>query len=333
MITNNEQIKCYLKYVSALRQLPAPGYGHGCHQKILSVSSLGHRANVAPEVVFRDIRNHIPIGLRIVDDSEITKTIERAFGSTLSNPSRMNVHPSPELTRMSEELIAERLLPGRKWTTVDIFRSSPIPFTNIPSEMAIRFLRTLFQPSDYLFIGEERELGILGKNIKTVEEWIQEVSAGNPLCEFFVVNALTGQQGETKDGKPSFRCDNCVRDFRYALVEFDTLSFEDQVAFWAISDLPVAALIHSGHKSIHGILDVSCQNSVEWKEKVNSLYLSLVAWGADQACKHPSRFSRMPGQTNSKYKNPQTLMYLTDNPSVTITDNLNRIRNENNDSN
>ena len=68
------------------------------------------------------------------------------------------------------------------------------------------------------------------------------------------------------------RGDGNVKAFRHCLVEFDTLSREDQIRFWSAAKLPILALIDTGGKSIHAWLDVqklfNVSTSEQWDQNI-----------------------------------------------------------------
>lgn len=59
-----------------------------------------------------------------------------------------------------------------------------------------------------------------------------------------------------------------VTRFRYALVESDTLSVAEQDILYRKLELPVAALVHSGGKSLHAIVHVDAENYDEYRKRV-----------------------------------------------------------------
>lgn len=90
-----------------------------------------------------------------------------------------------------------------------------------------------------------------------------------------------------------------VTDFRYALVESDTLPIARQNALIRALELPVAALVHSGGKSLHAVVRVEAGSYEEYRRRVDYLYGVCRKNGLEidrQNC-NPSRLSRMPGVT------------------------------------
>ena len=92
-----------------------------------------------------------------------------------------------------------------------------------------------------------------------------------------------------------------VTRFRYALVESDTLPVAEQDILYRKLELPVAALVHSGGKSLHAIVHVDAENYDEYRKRVEFLYDFLEKNGltVDKQNRNPSRLSRMPGVTRN----------------------------------
>jgi hypothetical protein len=84
-----------------------------------------------------------------------------------------------------------------------------------------------------------------------------------------MANPLSGIAGTTHDGSQSYRCDTCVSKFRFAIVEFDNISRDDQLEFLMVIPLPIAALIDSVGKSIHGWIKIDGIPSLkEWNDVI-----------------------------------------------------------------
>jgi hypothetical protein len=88
-----------------------------------------------------------------------------------------------------------------------------------------------------------------------------------------------------------------VTDFRYALVESDTMEIDQQNAIIRELELPVACLVHSGKKSLHAIVKVEAGSYDEYRKRVDYLYTVCHKNGLkiDNQNRNPSRLSRMPG--------------------------------------
>lgn len=92
------------------------------------------------------------------------------------------------------------------------------------------------------------------------------------------------------------RNDN-VAEFRYALVESDEMPPSRQMAIMRSLELPIAAMVHSGNKSVHAIVHIDAPNYDEYRKRVDFLYQTCRDNGLklDTQNKNPSRLSRMPG--------------------------------------
>lgn len=119
----------------------------------------------------------------------------------------------------------------------------------------------------------------------TVGDWKPEVGA------WIRFNPVDGE---------GVKNDNVTR-FRFALVESDTLPVAEQDILYRKLELPIAALVHSGSKSLHAIVRVDADNYEEYRKRVDFLYDFLEKNGVtiDKQNRNPSRLSRMPGVTRN----------------------------------
>ncbi len=167
----------------------------------------------------------------------------------------------------------------------------------------------MYAPEDRLFIGSRHVAG--AEHVQSVSEWIKRFERGTTIPEHIIPNPLTGEPGQTKSGRPSYRADSCVARFRFAVVEFDAMSREQQIQFWAGVPLPIVALLDSGGKSVHGWIRIEAATADEWTRRVeNKLFDLLTTVGADAACKNEARLSRMPGHFRTGKERSQRVLYL-----------------------
>ena len=292
------------RYNVALHSIPAPG--DGCHPYLMSVANLGAFAGLDPEQIYFDIRRSIPAGARRVPDNEIRKTIQKASrdyqGGTFTSRPR-----SKPVIRDGRAALQKIIDQAQIEDPVDLWEASPIRLLDDPTADAVLLLNTLFKSDDLIFIGDRHDRGIIGQTIRTATEWSEYFQTGGKTSPFIIVNPLSGESASTKGGdKETLRGDLCVEDFKYCLVEFDNLTHEDQVKFWAAVKLPVVALIDSAGKSIHGWIDIKHLSKVETPEqwqteiKVRLYDRILKPLGVDGACSNPARLSRLPGHWRNK---------------------------------
>ncbi len=88
-----------------------------------------------------------------------------------------------------------------------------------------------------------------------------------------------------------------VTEYKYALVESDTASIEQQYTILTELQLPIAMMVHSGSKSLHAIVRIDALSYDEYRKKVDFLYsvCQKNRLEVDKQNKNPSRLSRMPG--------------------------------------
>lgn len=89
-----------------------------------------------------------------------------------------------------------------------------------------------------------------------------------------------------------------VTEYRYALVESDTVPYEKQLSMIRQMKLPYAAIVTSGHKSVHAIVHIDAGTDYDlYRKRVEELYAYVRTQGfePDTANKNPSRLSRLPG--------------------------------------
>lgn len=127
---------------------------------------------------------------------------------------------------------------------------------------------------------------------------LEKLSNGVPLDDIFgTINKNAGAwiRFNPLDGEGI--TDKNVVDFRYALVESDDLPVEKQLAIIRELELPCAAIVNSGGKSIHAIVHIDASSIDQYKERVKRLSNICKTNGLtlDEQNKNPSRLSRFPG--------------------------------------
>ncbi len=291
------------RYREALVTLPPSG-GGGCHTAILRVARLGQFAAIGQDQIASDLAAHVH-GKRTVKPSEIWDAIRKVFNSPPSFGARRHRRVSVD----GAALVKAILELGNGFTENDLLKASPIRLEWSPVEYAPRILRLLYEPDDYVFIGDRYDGA---ENVRYVEDWLELFESGRRPGPHIIPNPLTGRPGKTQEGEPSYRADSCVAQFKFATVEFDDKPLEWQLRFWAGVKLPVVALISSGGKSIHGWIKIEgIENREDWTEHIEgSLFDILTDLGVDGSCKNEARLSRMPGHFRSEKQEWQRLLYL-----------------------
>lgn len=164
------------------------------------------------------------------------------------------------------------------------------------------YIKTLFKEDEIItltidsdFTGEKWRPAGYGKSYKVADLLymvdrfsVPEALNYNPEAGVWIrVNPMNG-----------IGCSNeNVQDFRYTLIESDDLPILDQLALVYELQLPAAAIVHSGGKSIHAVVKIGAQDARQYEERVRFLYDVCKRYGftVDTANKNPSRLTRLPG--------------------------------------
>lgn len=193
-------------------------------------------------------------------------------------------------------------------------KCSPLPdnYSHLSGAQQLKvYLETLFKPDEYVGLVTEsfqREDGkwtpanrgdysrTAGKLIKSLEKYPDDLGA------------TTGDWNQEAGAWIRFNpCDGQgVRDvnatsYRFTLIESDEVSIEAQYKAYVEWNLPIAALVFSGTKSLHAIVKVDAQNENEYAQRVSFLYNFLENHGfsVDTQNKNVMRLSRLPGATRN----------------------------------
>ena len=180
-----------------------------------------------------------------------------------------------------------------------------LPDTWEPAQQLKRYLQALFEPDEYVayvtesFMAADRRRPAKGCWDRTAGQLIEELDAcGGDVGK--VMGDCDPEIGAWICFNPvdgTGRKDTNVTSYRYALVECDNMEPGKQLAAIHQMELPCAALVYSGGKSIHAIVRVNAPDYAEYRKRVDYLYATCQKNGLtlDQQNRNPSRLSRMPG--------------------------------------
>nr|WP_278429981.1 AAA family ATPase [Brevibacillus laterosporus] len=175
-----------------------------------------------------------------------------------------------------------------------------------PVQQLTTYLSTLFESSENVAYVVDTWQNDAGKYLPTKGAW--DRTAGELIqllnqCNGDIGSVLGDYNPEAGawirfnplDGK-GVKNEN-VTEFRYALVESDTMDLEKQNAIMRELELPIGALVYSGSKSIHAIVKIDAASYDEYRKRVDYLYDICRKNGLniDNQNRNPSRLSRMPG--------------------------------------
>ncbi|MBE6902697.1 MAG: DNA primase [Ruminococcaceae bacterium] len=197
----------------------------------------------------------------------------------------------------------DHVVVDKKWVEG---RELSVPSVWDPARQVITYLETLFEQNEnvgYVMKSWERDGKRLpankGNYDRTAGQLIEELSKCNGD-----IGAVLGDSDpdggawirfNPLDGK-GVKNSN-VTEYRYALVESDSIDIERQNAIIRELELPVAVLVYSGGKSLHAIVRIEAANYDEYRKRVDLLYNICQKNGLspDTQNRNPSRLSRLPG--------------------------------------
>jgi len=330
-----------------------PNRGGGLHSALLGVCNLGAMAGLGAQ----EVHDAIAATGRAFRHGEIEEAIAKAGQDAELPRGIIRQRPKSITHLLTEdrakEVRAELIAKGGG--SIDPFSadvweaSSPHPEA-LPSAGGlagsecrgdmITFLRELYQPDNLVYVGNKMEPPERQRNhIKTAAEWISFFAAELEAIKrepnereqfykirklameypYFIANPLTGEAQPLKSDpeRETYRSDGNVASCRYIVVESDSIPLNQQIPLLCGLKLPVSALIYSGGKSIHALIDATALNGgtpikddIAWKSIVDRLFSALVPLGFDGATKNPSRLSRLPGIWRPDKNQFQRLLYI-----------------------
>ena len=179
-----------------------------------------------------------------------------------------------------------------------------------PKNELIRYLQTLFNEDDKVsYVVKSRVTTKSDGTTKYVpaDKGVSDRTAGQLIEELRNTDSIEKVLGDydheagawirfnPMDGQGAGNKN--VTDYRYALVESDSMELSEQVELIKRMQLPVAVLMYSGGKSVHAIVKIEARSAVEYSQRVKQLYKVCADNGMtiDTQNKNPARLSRMPG--------------------------------------
>jgi RecA-family ATPase len=182
------------------------------------------------------------------------------------------------------------------------------------------YLEENYDPDDFLCIvradidsdGQEKPIG-KGLTL-TRDKWLEKIGDGEIGDVFTIVDENGSQQcgvfisiNPLIDAKAG-RVKRNVRQFKFALIEFDTISLKQQWQLLKESKLPCSTISYSGNRSLHAMVRVDARNEQEYTERVAMLMNHFSAYEVDEKNKDPSRLTRLPGCTRGDTGKKQLLL-------------------------
>jgi hypothetical protein len=212
--------------------------------------------------------------------------------------------PAPVVKPENAVANAVRFLNGFRCDEADLFDASPWRPLEDPGMDALPLLAGLFHADDLVNICAGYGPGTTMRR----NDWMANIrDHGVPVGDgggYFRPNPVSGKP--TGDGGGYTDAD--VAAHRFAVIESDVLPLDLQLSVIATLPLPIAAVIYSGNRSFHALIQIAAPNAEAYRSQVHRVLVALRQLGFDQSTGNPSRMSRLPGATRGSQQ--QKLVYL-----------------------
>ncbi len=184
-----------------------------------------------------------------------------------------------------------------------------------PGKEVTRYIETLFEPGEVIGFAMKSRLDEDKKKYVPKDKGTYKLTAGEVLEKVSNhgddIGAALGDYDPGAGAWVRFNpldgdgvANRNVTEYRYALVESDSLDIEKQNSIIRELELPVAVLMFSGGKSVHAIVHIDAPDYKEYQKRVEFLYQICKKNGleVDTQNKNPSRLSRLPGCVRGEKK-------------------------------
>ena len=290
---------------------------HGIHKWLYRTACRLKDISVSAEDVIVYLYSREGECYRPYQHDEVEATVRKVYAS---DEPKQGGHKVPSVKFNPEQLtkVAARM----PQVDADWFKTrSPLDVT---TQTADDFLKALFYPHERVVcFNKFRSKGQLVWSHEgggsTLKGWENGLSDGAWFLSQPVTGEYTNQERLKSEHNPeglSRRCEECVTEFRYALLESD----EADPTLWlrALAQLPIplASIVTSGGKSIHALVRVNASTKQEWDDVAKGFLRYLaVPLGADEGALTAVRLTRLPFVHRGERL--QELLYLDPDPMST----------------
>lgn len=222
----------------------------------------------------------------------------RDIKKVISNASK----PSPQKGKVStawpafNRSIVDGLISESTVNSVaELVASMGTPETTEPNEI----LSKLYSDDSLLCLAMKAQEKFVTKKLS---EWMTKGIHHN----FIVPSAMSSRTGLTKEGGKSGRCADNTGERQYLVIEFDKLSYGEQVAMiMKLSTMaPLVMVLDTGNKSLHTWF--RCDDETEEERRRFMSY--AVSLGADKATWTACQLVRLPGGKHHKTGKPHQVL-------------------------
>lgn len=268
---------------------PVPRAGGGVHHWLF-VTSLKLHGRFPSDEIFEILHAAVADCGRHVPDSEILSAVKNSARGVVGQiPSFKAGNPGktwPKVDQVALKRIVssvdrpqERLSSASNWAGLPLTQADFVP----------ALVGILFPEDPLICAGPSLE----SMHCQYLSEW------GTALSEtqFIVPSPMTARTGTNREWRPSNRCLANTGPRRFLVIEFDSLSIEDQAAIHIhlAARYTLALVVHSGGKSLHGWYYVAARPEDEllgFMQYAVSLGADSHTWTRCQAVRTPGGLRR-----------------------------------------
>jgi hypothetical protein len=191
------------------------------------------------------------------------------------------------------------------------------------------FLHKLFRPGEHVWVTTNAKSGKgliwthdgPGQNLAELDH-LRRGYAG----VWYLNNPIDGKlhhaerlERESNPDGLSFRCTDCVTNWRYGVLESDDAPEDLWLKALVLLSLPlpIVAIYHSGKRAPHALFRVGANSHDHWNELVNPHRAHLIKLGACSGSLTALRFTRLPNCRREQTGQVQQLIYLSPNADST----------------
>lgn len=289
-------------------------YNEKC-QPPWSESELIHKARSAANATHSKERGHL-IGNNGFTPSDYRYTSFEKPEKKIEEPEKVFIDPAT---------LIENFLDGERYTESDLFEASPIKPSDDFARDGILLVENLFKPGELINFVTDFKISLnKDKTEKAIPHGYGSTIERDNLAaewEFGMPQSKAGgwMRMNPMDGKGI--ADKNVTSFRHILLEFDSMPLDLQLSLFHKLNLPIAAILTSGGKSVHAWVRSNAIDETAYRDDSNMLLEMLGCFGLDKKNKNPSRLSRLPGvirEIGGAGDNRQRLLYLNPKPGSGI---------------
>ena len=189
------------------------------------------------------------------------------------------------------------------------------------------FLHKIFRPGESVWVTDNSHsrkgwIWTYDGVVQNLAE-LNHLQTGRPGV-WFLSNPVDGHphqlerlQSEHNANGVSFRCTECVTDWRHVVLETDEAPEDLWLKALCLLELPLLAIYHSGGRGAHALVNLGTSIQQEWHECLAEHKAHLVRLGADAGAMTPVRLTRLPNCVRGQTGRQQQLLYLAPNADGT----------------